>query len=288
MKIKYTKLDNWVEKIIVDPLGKESLTKVFYEDGFFLNTNYHKKYPIFDGIYDLRLLKGDVTNDQKTWVEGQKEYEEFSNTFILDDNFDYESELKGMSKVYQEIPVTGRCLDVGGNKGTLREFLNDDQEYITCDPFLNVFQNIEYRSNYLNTYKCLNQPVNFICCNAEYLPFKSNSFDTVHMRSVIDHFLNPESALLEAYRVLNKEGSLIVGLYVYGGKKGKVSFIRKLKDMIKNILPFMGIHRYTDHHTWHPTFKELKDLITTCGFDISRVYWQTDSVCYISALKSSS
>lgn len=287
MKIKYTKLDNWVEKIIVDPLGKEPLTKSFNKD-FFLNTNYHKKYPISDGIYDLRLLKEDITNDQKIWVEGQKEYEEFSNTFIIDDNFDYDSELKGMTKVYQEIPVKGRCLDVGGNKGTLREFLNDDQEYITCDPFLNVFKNIEQRSNYLNTYKCLNQPVNFICCNAEYLPFKSNSFDTVHMRSVIDHFLNPESALLEAHRVLNKEGSLIVGLYVYGGKKGKVSFIKKLKDMIKNILPFMGIHRYTDHHTWHPTFKELKNLIITCGFNISKVYWQTDSVCYIRALKASS
>lgn len=284
--MKYTKLDNWVEKIIVDPLGKESLTKIFNEE--ILKTNYNKKYPILDGIYDLRLLKGDVTNDQKTWVKGQKEYEQYSKTILLNDSIDYESELKGMSKVYQEIPVTGRCLDVGGHRGQLREFLNDDQEYITCDPFLNIFQNIEHRRNYLKVYKCLNQPVNFICCTAEYLPFKSNSFNTVHMRSVIDHFLNPEAALLESYRVLNKEGSLIVGLYVYGGKKGKVSFIRKLKDMIKNILPFMGIHRYTDHHTWHPTFKELKDLITTCGFDISRVYWQTDSVCYISALKVSS
>ena len=287
MKIKYTKLDSWIEEIIVDPLGKESLTKFFNEEIFFLKTNYNKKYPILDGIYDLRLLKGDVTNDQKTWVKGQIEYEEYSKTILLNDNINYESELRGMTKVYQEIPVTGRCLDVGGHRGQLREFLNDDQEYITCDPFLNIFQNIEHRSNYLKVYKCLNQPVNFICCTAEYLPFKSNSFDTVHMRSVIDHFLNPESALLEAYRVLNKQGSLIVGLYVYGGKKGKVSFVRKLKDMIKNILPFMGIHRYTDHHTWHPTFKELKDLIITCGFDISKVYWQTDSVCYISAIKPS-
>lgn len=282
----YTKLDSWIEKIIVDPLGKESLTTSFDNDKSFLITNYHKKYPIFDGIYDLRLLKGYATNDQKTWEEGQKEYEEFSRSFIQYDNSDYEEELKAMSKVYQEIPITGRCLDVGGNKGTLREFLNNDQEYITCDPFLNMFLDIEQRSNYLKAYKCLKQPVNFICCNAEYLPFKSNSFDTVHMRSVIDHFLNPESALLEAYRVLNKEGSLIVGLYVYGGKKGKVNFIRKLKDSIKTILPSIGIHKYTDHHTWHPTFNELKNLIMISGFDISKVYWQTDSVCYIRATKS--
>ena len=285
MNKPYTKIDSWVKNIIVDPLGKEPL--IFSEDGNkrFLKTNYNKKYPIIDGVYDLRLLMGGFTNDQKIWLEGQKEYEEFSDRSVINDNLDYQSELENNSKVYQEIPINGRCLDVGGNKGTLREFLNDDQEYITCDPFIEVFKNIEQGSNYLKAYKSLNQPVNFICCNAEYLPFKSNSFDTVHMRSVIDHFLNPESALLEAHRVLNIEGSLIIGLYVIGGKNNNLNFIRKSKDLIKKILPLVGINKYNDHHTWHPSFDELKSLIITCGFDISKVYWQTDSVVYINAKK---
>ena len=284
---KYVKLDDWVKKIIVDPLGKESL--IVSENKNFLKTSYGKKYPIKDGIYDLRLLKTEITSDQRAWTEGQKAYEEVSKKLISDDNIDYESEIQLVAKVYQDIPIKGRCLDVGGNKGTLRKFLNDDQEYISCDPFINVFDNIGNRKNYLKAYSFLNEPVNFICCDAEYLAFKSSSFDTVHMRSVIDHFLNPESALLEAYRVLKTTGNLVVGLYVHGGKDGKESFIQKLKEIVKKILPHLGIHKYTDHHIWHPTFEELSKLIIACGFEISKVHWEEghDSVCYISATKRS-
>lgn len=282
-KKKYIKLDNWVKDIIIDPLGKEKLT--VNEEKNKLKTTYGKEYQIVNGVYDLRLLKTETTGDQKIWSSGQKEFENESEIFINEDTIDYEAEIASISKVYQEIPVNGRCLDVGGNKGTLRKFLKLNQEYITCDPFLNVFDNLEKRTNFLKTYSCLNDPVNFICCDSEYLPFKPSSFDTVHMRSVIDHFLSPETALLEAYRVLKIEGILIVGLYVHGGRDGKENFINNLKDFVRHILPYLGINKYTDHHIWHPTFKELKELIINCGFEISKVYWQYDSVCYIEAKK---
>ena len=283
---KYVKIDDWVKNIVVDPLGKESLT--ISDDEKFLITSYGKKYSIKDGIYDLRLLKTETTGDQRIWADGQKAYEEDTKTLISYDTYDSKSEIESISKVYQDIPIKGRCLDVGGNKGTLREFLNNDQEYISCDPFINVF-NVGNIKNYLKHFSFSNEPMNFICCDAEYLPFKSSSFDTVHMRSVIDHFLNPESALLEAFRVLKKNGDLIVGLYVIGGKDGKESLKQKLKGLVKNLLPYLGIHKYTDHHTWHPTFQELSKLIIACGFKISKVHWQEghDSVCYISATKKS-
>jgi ubiquinone/menaquinone biosynthesis C-methylase UbiE len=283
MSNKYIKNDCWVNDILVDPLSKDSLT--LSKDKKKLTSNYGKEYPVVNGVFDLRLLKTQTTQDQKIWRSGQDEFEMDSASFLIEDNIDYKLELESISKVYQEIPVNGRCLDVGGNKGTLRNFLNCKQEYITCDPFLKVFDGLEKRAGLLKTYNCLEDPVNFICCDAEYLPFKSSSFDTVHMRSVIDHFLNPESALLEAYRVLKKDGSLIVGLFVHGGKEGKESFIEELKEFIRHILPIIGVHKYTDHHIWHPTFKELNELIVNCGFKVSKIYWQYDSVCYIEAKK---
>ena len=283
MNNKYIKKDSWVSNILVDPLGKEPL--ILSQDEKKLVSNYGKEYPVVNGVFDLRLLKTQTTQDQKIWKSGQDEFEKESALFLAEDNIDYELELESISKVYQEIPVNGRCLDVGGNKGTLRFFLNDEQEYITCDPFLGVFNGLENRTRLLKTYSCLENPVNFVCCDAEYLPFKSSSFDTVHMRSVIDHFLNPESALLEAHRVLKKDGSLIVGLFVHGGAGGKESFTEELKEFVRHILPYIGVHKYTDHHIWHPTFKELGELIVNCGFKVSKVHWQYDSVCYIEAKK---
>lgn len=294
MKNTYIKIDEWVKEILVDPLSKQQLTAS--DDGKYLLSPYGRKYPIVNGIYDLRLLNNETTHDQKIWKNGQKEYENDSNSISesiagcedYDDGQDYDIELSGVRDVYKEIPIEGSCLDVGGGQGRLRAFLNAKQRYLSCDPFLNVFDEISKRSNLIKTYPFLLEPVNFLACDAEFLPFKSGAFQTVHMRSVIDHFLNPELALNEAYRTLLDNGSLIVGLYVHGGKHGKVYLKQHAKETIKQILPYVGIHKYTDHHVWHPTYKELTGLISTCGFKIDKVYWQkrhNDTVCYIKALK---
>ena len=201
---------------------------------------------------------------------------------------DYDAELNNIKLVYQEIPIEGRCLDVGGHQGRLRAFLDSEQEYVSCDPFISVFDGVTEDFELTQAYPCLLEPINFLACDAEFLPFQSCVFDVVHMRSVLDHFLNPEQALNEAYRTLMTNGTLVIGLYVYGGKYGKPGIKRSVKDTIKSILPYFGIHRYTDPHTWHPTYKELINLISQCGFEIDKVHWQTghnDTVCYIKALK---
>lgn len=108
------------------------------------------------------------------------------------------------------------------------------------------------------------------------------------MRSVIDHFLNPELALNEAYRVLRTDGALIVGLFVYGGKRGKPAIVPRFKKFAREILSALGIEKFKDHHVWHPTYGQLTDLISECGFRIEKVYWQkgyNDTVCYIRARK---
>ena len=283
----YVKIDEWVKEIIVDPLSKEPLSSS--EDGTFLISPYGRKYPIIEGIYDLRLLSNQTTYDQKRWKVAQLSYEKnhFCN-LKQPVNQNYTAEFNGVRDVYKEIPIEGDCLDVGGHQGRLRAFLSPDQKYISCDTFLHVFDQINRQPNLTKVYPFLLEPVNFLSCDAEFLPFKSCSFQTVHMRSVIDHFLNPELALNESYRCLKDNGSLVVGLYVHGGKHGKVHFKAHVKEAIRSILPYLGIHKYTDHHVWHPTYKELIELISMCGFKVDKVHWQkgyNETVCYIKALK---
>jgi ubiquinone/menaquinone biosynthesis C-methylase UbiE len=285
-KNKFIKIDEWVKDIIVDPLSKQPLTAS--DDGEYLLSPYGRKYPIVRGIYDLRLLNNETTYDQKIWKKGQLEVEKYYISKSISDNTNYDVELDGVREVYEEIPVEGSCLDVGGSKGTLRAFLDTNQKYISCDPNLNVFDKISERSNLIKTYPFLLEPVNFLSCDAEFLPFKSCFFQTVHLRSVIDHVLNPELALNEAYRVLENNGSLIVGLYVLGGKHGKVYFKEHAKEAIHSVLIYLGIHKQADYHVWHPTYEELISLISDCGFEIAKVHWQkrhNDTVCYIKALK---
>lgn len=283
----YIKLNKWVKEIIVDPLSKQPLS--IAEDGDYLLSQYGRKYPVVEGIYDLRLLNNETTNDQKLWKDGQITYEKYHFNLAQDDNQqNYIDELDGVRDVYKDIPIEGDCLDVGGHQGRLRAFLKPEQRYISCDTFLNVFDGIDKQPKLLKAYPFLLEPVNFICCEAEFLPFMSSSFQTVHMRSVIDHFLNPELALNEAYRVLCDAGVLIIGLYVYGGKFGKVKSKIRIKKYVKSSLSVMGIHKYKDPHIWHPTYMELTELISDCGFKIEKVHWQKgydDTVCYIKSIK---
>ncbi|MCK5451781.1 MAG: methyltransferase domain-containing protein [Candidatus Omnitrophica bacterium] len=285
-KNNFVKIDDWVKDIIVDPLSKQALR--LSGNGEYLLSSYGRKYPIIGGVYDLRLLNNETTYDQKIWKKGQIEFMKYSRSEATSDNTNYDSELNGVREVYEEIPIDGTCLDVGGHQGKLRAFLEANQKYISCDPYLNIFDKVAEHTNLIKTYPFLLEPVNFLSCDAEFLPFKSCVFQIVHMRSVIDHFLNPELALNEAYRVLENKGSLIVGVYVNGGKQGKVCLKDRIKENIRTVLPYFGIHKYTDHHVWRATYKELTDLISACGFEIIKAHWQkgySDTVCYIRALK---
>lgn len=287
MAVEFIKLDNWCKEIIVDPLSKEPLS-IGIDDKFLLSP-YGRKYPIVNGIFDLRLLNNETTKDQKRWKEGQIEYENWSQKTGKKDQQDYFAEIDGVKEIYQEIPVEGCCLDVGGHQGRLRHFIAPNQKYISCDPFMNVFSGIDTQHNLIKAYQCLLRPVNFVCCDAEFLPFRSCSFQTVHMRSVIDHFLNPELALNEAYRVLDSNGNLIIGLCTHGGKRGRQDIKACTKDYSKVILSAFGFNKFKDHHVWHPTYNQLTELIANCGFGIDKVHWQkgfNDTVVYIRAKKS--
>jgi SAM-dependent methyltransferase len=285
MALKLTKLDGWARDLVVDPLSKEPLraddqqAKLLSPDG--------RSYPITDGVFDLRLLNNRTTQDQRVWQAGQRQYEA-SHESVMHVSHDYVAEREGVREVYEQIPIVGSCLDVGGHQGRLRAFLGAGQPYVCCDPYLNGLNDVENNPDLTRAYPFLLEPVNFVSCDAEFLPFKSCSFQVVHMRSVIDHFLNPELALNEAYRVLRNDGALVVGLYVHGGKSGRQPITRRLREMVRESLAALGLTRFRDYHVWHPAFVELTGLIAECGFKIDRVHWQkgfNDTVCYLRAVK---
>jgi ubiquinone/menaquinone biosynthesis C-methylase UbiE len=290
MTNKFVKLDKWAKELIVDPLSKDPLT--MSEDNNYLLSSYGRKYPVVSGIYSLRVLNNETTKDQKVWKQGQRHFEKWSQNLAEHDKTqNYFAEIEGVKEVYEDIPLEGSCLDVGGHHGRLRHFITLGQKYISCDPSLTGFDDIDKQPNLLKAYPFLAEPCNFICCDAELLPFRSCSFQTVHMRSVIDHFLNPELALNEAYRVLNFDGILIVGLYVRGGKLGKIDMKACLEELTKGLLSSLGFERFKDSHVWHPTYNELLKLISDGGFKIEKVHWQkgyNNTVCYIRARKQSS
>lgn len=263
----------WLFSLLADPITKQSCKA----DAF----------PRTQGVIDARVfLKNTYGFD--AWLSGQKEYEDWAD--IIRKTTTVAEELEGIKcvrPVYEHFTMAGRILDVGGGAGRVREFLPEDAEFVSTDPWplaLAFFSDADKAA-----YRCLSKPCNFIIANAEFQPFISKSFDWVHMRSMLDHVQIPDLAILEARRVLRPGGFLLVGLYVEGGKSGVISLERRTKDLIKTAFGLAGIDRWKDHHTWHPTYRNLIKLITDNGFEILDTFWQpswNDMVCYVKAVKT--
>jgi len=52
----------------------------------------------------------------------------------------------------------------------------------------------------------------FVICDAQYLPFRSEVFNTVSCLGSLEHYPNHELALSEAFRVLRKKGKLLLSV----------------------------------------------------------------------------
>lgn len=267
-------LDDWAASILAHPVTKQAA-----HPGDFKRPN---------GIIDARVeLKN--TYGYSDWSTGQQVYEQWEQ-----DGEDFKREVEAFRNqiaydrpVYEHFPMTGDVLDVGGLVGTVREFLPAGTRFVSVDPFIDALERTPKAKR--EAYTCLAQPLNFLGGVVEFLPLQAQTFDWVHMRSMLDHVQVPDLALMEAHRVLRPDGSLLVGMYVEGGRTGKKAPVRLLKDSVKEMLEALGIDRYKDFHTWHPTYANLLKLIESNGFRVFDVFWQphwNDQVVYVQAKKA--
>jgi ubiquinone/menaquinone biosynthesis C-methylase UbiE len=269
-------------------------------------------------VFDLRVRRPVycIPPIVARWTDLQEEYKNYHRKRrSIDDLTVYLDEIDSVKEIYtEEFSIEGKVIDVGGGQGRLRHFLKDEDVplYVSVDPYLEVFENMESQPNLLKAYPCLRRPCNFLSCYAENLPFNKNTFDWVHMRSVLDHFEDPYLALKEAYRVLKSNGTILIGLTVRGGKsslKGDnsdddpsrpISVISKAKRELTYAV-LTGLARgavrrvikkekksKADDHMFRWTYGDLIDLVRTTGFSVVKEHWQKPpfSMCiYLSAKK---
>ena len=265
--------DEFTLSILADPITKQPVDA--------------DQFSLEDGVIDARVFLKN-TLGYKDWKQGQIAYEAWESKPTGSKNAleTYLKEIKYDRPIYEHFTMTGKVLDVGGGVGTVRQFLEEDTKFVSVDPFVSVLKTITPER--IEAYTCLERPLNFLSAMAEFLPFTRESFDWVHMRSMLDHVQVPDLVMNEVHRVLVPGGRVLIGLMVEGGKTGKMSLKQHAKEIARTLLVAIGIERYKDHHVWHPTYGNLRKLIEDNGFEIEDVYWQPywkDQVCYVKAKK---
>jgi len=103
-------------------------------------------------------------------------------------------------KIYVECryaQLSGLILDIGCGNGEKIDYfkrLGTTKEVIGLD----IAQDI------------LKGKTNRVCADAQYLPFKSNTFDGVICSEVLEHLPNPELCVKEIHRILKKGGIVFI------------------------------------------------------------------------------
>ena len=268
-------LDQWCLDALSNPVTKISCT---LEDFARLET----------GVVDARVSMPN-TYGYHVWEVGQDSYEIWENNsdYYKNKVQKYKDEIEYDAPIYERFPLAGKILDVGGGAGTLREFMSNDCSLVSLDPFKDPL--LAAPAPKKDAYKCLSDPLNFICGNAEFVPFVEDTFDIVHMRSMLDHVHGPDLTVMEAKRVLKDSGFLLIGMSIEGDENGKLSLREHAKELARFLLVKVGFKQFEDHHLWHPTLPGLSKILLDNGLKPVETYFQPywkGKVVYIKAVKT--
>lgn len=116
--------------------------------------------------------------------------------------------------------------------------------------------------------KRLGKSVNFVICDAQNLPFKSDSFTKLLCLSVLEHIPDDVSATKEITRVMNTKGYGVIGVpseYI-PFFRDPINFI--LRKLGRKQLKFLGGRAWG--HYRHYTDEEVKELLKSSGLVIKR------------------
>ena len=126
-----------------------------------------------------------------------------------------------VSRRYQKAALfaKGKLLDIGGASGLFVNYLKKDVEPFILDISHKMCQ--ESRRNEIS---------NIVCADAEKLPFKSNSFDSVVSMEMIYYLENPGKFIFEVERILKCDGVLVISFY-----NSKLNFLVKLRALLRKL-----------------------------------------------------
>jgi len=105
----------------------------------------------------------------------------------------------------------------------------------------------------------------FIAGDARKLPFKDEVFDIVVATEVIEHFVEGELFLAEAYRVLKKDGVLILTT------PNRLRFYMLHKNLLAGLARKRFVSGFTDEHLREYSPHELASILENTGFRVEKV-----------------
>lgn len=124
---------------------------------------------------------------QKRFDEIAKNYENISNSYTV------KRRIEAL-----ETETEGPILEVGSATGIITE----------CADKIVICTDISYQM----CKRAKSKRMHVVCCDAEMLPFRHDSFDTIISSEMIYYLKNPESFVSYAHKILKSNGKLLISM----------------------------------------------------------------------------
>lgn len=122
---------------------------------------------------------------------------------------------------------------------------------------LGIENGLDPSSEFLNMAR--NRGVNAFLGRGEAIPFKNNAFGAVFLIVTLCFVALPLKVLLEAHRILNKQGEMVLGLVLRESPWGKLYELKKERG------------HYLYEHAAFYNYSDVEILLKQAGFSIDRV-----------------
>ena len=206
-------------------------------------------------------------------IEKETYWFKFSNDLEKRTNYVVgKNEIEEIKTFLTEQKKLGRTLELGCGNGTYSEILIREAEYLTATDFSDEM--VAVTKNRFQGIKNISVEK----ANCFGLSYPDSSFDTVFMANLLHVIPEPEKAVSEGKRVLNKNGRLIIISFTTEG----MTFLNTV-GMIYRYLKTYGKPSPTAQ-----TIKvhETQEMVKSCGFTVeeARLIGNKSKAVFLNAL----
>jgi SAM-dependent methyltransferase len=205
-----------------------------------------------------------VNNKENRWQHAQLKEDEFwKRNGVFNDQIARVVSRYGpvIDDISKQLKPESNILDVGCGPTCAGQLFNIGSKSF-LDPLMD---------SYLKTYPEKIPEGEKLCCPAENIPKEDESFDVVISFNALDHMINPIKVLSEIRRVLKKDGTFLLGIFLHPAP------IALLRRFVENCLPFLR----EDAHPYSFTLASIRELLGE-HFNIAReiMVYRKDSALF--------
>jgi ubiquinone/menaquinone biosynthesis C-methylase UbiE len=202
-----------MKKRLNDVNYQEEIRKLFKEDE---QSHYDfSEAPTLIRVKDRnalkeRILKGHDTsrwmNSQLQFLDWAKDRRVFTRGYIESGKATYDVFFEKRGS------LRGKILDIGGGWGLWRQWWEPSKSdlFIVHDPGIERFLRGPHKLHRDYYQRALSMPMVFVEGFGEGLPYRDGIFDISLVAATLDHCINPQRVIDEAYRCTKPKGSIIV------------------------------------------------------------------------------